>query len=74
MLQDEMLALQRLSSAYLLTGYLGFLATWILGLIDMLLHPPHVHALNTAAMRLLTALSPHYCFARGMYDVQATVA
>lgn len=37
--QDEMKALQRLNTAYFLIGYLGFLATWIMDLIDAVIHP-----------------------------------
>jgi hypothetical protein len=34
-LQDEMRALQRLNSLYFMTGYLGFLSTWIMDIIVM---------------------------------------
>lgn len=70
--QDEMKALQRLNTVYFLTGYLGFLTTWILSLIATILGRP---ALGTAADRtkaVLRVLSPHYCFAQGLYDISNT--
>ncbi|GLC42811.1 hypothetical protein PLESTM_001382200 [Pleodorina starrii] len=71
--RDEMRALQRLNTAYFLTGYLGFVATWICDLIEMLVpRSGSLHSWNTAAKWALRTASPHYCFARGMYDVQAT--
>lgn len=33
--QDEMRALQRLNSIFFMTGYLGFLSTWIMDVITM---------------------------------------
>lgn len=71
-LQDEMKALQRLNTVYFLTGYLGFLTTWILSLIAMILGRA---ALGTAADRtkaVLRLISPHYCFAQGLYDISNT--
>ncbi|GIL83990.1 hypothetical protein Vretifemale_12715 [Volvox reticuliferus] len=71
--RDEMCALQRLNTAYFLTGYLGFVTTWICDLIEMFVWPPGaLHDWNRAAKWALRTASPHYCFARGMYDVQAT--
>jgi hypothetical protein len=67
-----MKALQRLNTVYFLTGYLGFLTTWILSLIATIMGRP---ALATAANRtkaVLRVLSPHYCFAQGLYDISNT--
>ncbi|KAI8469139.1 MAG: hypothetical protein J3K34DRAFT_522412 [Monoraphidium minutum] len=69
---DEMRALQRLNSAYFLTGYLGFLATWVLDLIVRLLAPPGLAPAAAALRRGLAALSPHYNLARGLYDIHSS--
>lgn len=68
-----MRALQRLNTTYFLTGYLGFVATWMCDLILMFV--PQAASLaqwNRVVKAMLRTASPHYCFARGMYDVQAT--
>ncbi|KXZ53111.1 hypothetical protein GPECTOR_7g1001 [Gonium pectorale] len=71
--KDEMRALQRLNTAYFLSGYLGFLVTWVADLIALLIpRPAGLRAWNDAAKAALRTASPHYCFAKGMYDVQAT--
>lgn len=70
--KDEMKALQRLNTLYFLVGYLGFLATWIMDLIHAFLHPPHVHQISYHLNQLLQLISPHYCFAKGIYAVQQT--
>ena len=67
-----MKALQRLNTIYFLIGYLGFLTTWILDLIQLIVRPKGLAAWNGAAKGAMRLLSPHYCFARGVYDVQAT--
>ncbi|GFR40553.1 hypothetical protein Agub_g1128 [Astrephomene gubernaculifera] len=71
--RDEMRALQRLNTAYFLTGYLGFVATWVADLILMIVpQPGRLAAWNSSVKWALRTASPHYCFARGMYDVQNT--
>ena len=70
--QDELRALQRLSSSCFLVGYLGFTTTWLLDLLARATGRP---ALATAALRTraaLRALSPHYVLAQGVYDVAGT--
>ncbi len=67
-----MKALQRLNTLYFLIGYLGFLTTWVMDLIASIMHPQHLMDISSAVKRLLRLLSPHYCFARGVYDVQQT--
>ncbi len=67
-----MRALQRLNTLYFLTGYLGFVATWVMDLILLLARPAGLAAWNDGVKGVLRTASPHYCFARGVYDVQAT--
>jgi hypothetical protein len=67
-----MRALQRLNTAYFLTGYLGFLTTWVLGLVATILGRPALARATGRAKALLRALSPHYAFAQGLYDITAT--
>lgn len=69
---DEMKALQRLNTLYFLVGYLGFLITWILDLINALLHPAHVGSISAAVQAVLRTVSPHFCFAKAVFDVQQT--
>ncbi|KAG2483446.1 hypothetical protein HYH03_017700 [Edaphochlamys debaryana] len=73
--RDEMRALQRLNTAYFLTGYLGFVVTWIIDLIMLIVPPSALGRLGTIhawTKALLRTFSPHYCFAKGVYDVGAT--
>ena len=69
-----MKALQRLNTLYFLVGYLGFIATWVCDLIASLLHPAGLATINDQLKGLLGLVSPHYCFARGVYDVQNTAS
>lgn len=62
--QDEMKALQRINSLSLLCGYLGFLTTWILDVVYMLLHRGGVRTANLVTQRILRLLSPHFNLAR----------
>lgn len=64
-----MAALQRLNTIYFLVGYLGFLATWLLDVLYMFQHWSEVQALATALKAGLQATSPHYCLARGLYNI-----
>lgn len=57
--RDDMAALQRLNTLYFTVGYCGYLATLILDLVVMLLHPPRLQQAVQAAKALLLALSPH---------------
>lgn len=70
--RDDMAALQRLNTLYFTVGYCGYLATWILDLIVILLHPPRLQQAVQAAKALLLALSPHYCFVSGAAAVATT--
>lgn len=67
-----MKALQRLNTVYFLTGYLGFLTTWILGLIATILARPALGAAADRTKAVLRLVSPHYCFAQGLYDITNT--
>jgi hypothetical protein len=67
-----MKALQRLNTLYFLVGYLGFVATWVLDLVASIMHPPHLGDISAALQAGLRWVSPHFCFARGVYDVQNT--
>lgn len=67
-----MKALQRLNTIYFLTGYLGFLTTWILSLIATILGKPTLGAAAGRTKAVLRLLSPHYCFAQGLYDISNT--
>jgi hypothetical protein len=67
-----MKALQRLNTVYFLTGYLGFLTTWILGLIATIMGKPSLGAAADRTKAVLRLLSPHYCFAQGLYDISNT--
>jgi len=69
-----MKALQRLNNVYFITGYLGFLTTWVLGLISYLVHPPGLQQATDVMHAALSAASPHYCLAKGVYDVTQTYA
>ncbi|WIA08739.1 hypothetical protein OEZ85_008162 [Tetradesmus obliquus] len=72
MFKDEMKALQRLNTAYFLSGYLGFTTTWLLGLIARILGKQALAAATAQLKGLLRWLSPHYCFAQGLYDITST--
>ena len=74
MLQDEMRALQRLNSIFFMTGYLGFLSTWIMDIIVMFLHTQNVERVNKILKRVLQLGSPHYCMGRGIYEASAGAA
>ena len=66
-----MRALQRLNGLFFITGYLGFLATWVLDAV--LAFAPGGDGGAAAARRALGAAlgaaSPHYLLARGVYSV-----
>ncbi len=66
-----MAALQRLNTIYFLVGYLGFLATWLLDILYMFQHWSQVRALAIALKAGLQVFSPHYCLARGLYNIGA---
>jgi hypothetical protein len=72
LLQDEMKALQRLNTAYFLSGYLGFTATWLLGLIARILGKTGLAQATGQLKGLLRCVSPHFCFAQGLYDITST--
>jgi hypothetical protein len=70
--QDEMKALQRLNTAYFLSGYLGFTATWLLSLIARIMGKQPLAQATDQIKGLLRCVSPHYCFAQGLYDITST--
>jgi hypothetical protein len=67
-----MKALQRLNTAYFLSGYLGFTATWLLGLIARIMGKQALAQATAQLKGLLRCVSPHYCFAQGLYDITST--
>lgn len=67
-----MKALQRLNTAYFLTGYLGFTTTWLLSLIARIMGKDSLAHATTQVKAALRTLSPHYCFAQGLYDITNT--
>lgn len=71
-LQDEMKALQRLNTAYFLVGYLGFTTTWVLSLIARVMSKPSLSTATESVKGVLRVISPHYCFAQGLYDITNT--
>ena len=63
-MQDEMKALQWINSLLLLSGYLGFLATWILDQLYVVTHKPGLRTANRITQRVLRTLFPHFNLAR----------
>ena len=63
-LQDEMKALQWINSLLLLSGYLGFLATWILDQLYVVTHKAGLATANRITQRVLRTLFPHFNLAR----------
>ena len=63
-LQDEMKALQWINSLLLLSGYLGFLATWILDQLYVVTHKAGLATANRITQRVLRILFPHFNLAR----------
>eukprot|EP00878_Enallax_costatus_P019215 GHUV01020268.1.p1 GENE.GHUV01020268.1~~GHUV01020268.1.p1 ORF type:complete len:1409 (+),score=442.81 GHUV01020268.1:441-4229(+) len=72
MFKDEMKALQRLNTAYFLIGYLGFTATWVLSLIAKIMGKQTLAVVTGHVKAVLRVVSPHYCFAQGLYDITNT--
>lgn len=62
--QDEMKALSWINKVMLLSGYIGFLATWILDIIYALNRKSGVHLANVITQRVLRVLFPHFNLAR----------
>eukprot|EP00887_Chlorella_sp_A99_P005937 scaffold29.g5937.t1 len=69
---DEMKAMQRITTLYFCTGFLGFLSTWMLDLIYRFLHQPSVHRTSLILKGILQLLSPHFCLCQGLYEDMAT--
>lgn len=63
-MQDEMKAMQRINSLVLLSGYLGFLATWILDIVYLFTQKSGVHLANIITQRVLRIFFPHFNLAR----------
>jgi ABC-type multidrug transport system ATPase subunit len=69
---SEISALQKLSSFYFSTGFLGFLTTWILDLVVTILQPPGADTVAHVLHIVLSWFSPHYCLAKGVFDIAQT--
>lgn len=69
---SEINALQKLSSFYFSTGFLGFLTTWILNLVVTVLQPPGADTAAHVLHSVLSWFSPHYCLAKGVFDIAQT--
>jgi hypothetical protein len=67
--QDEVRVLVRSNSIFFTTGYLGFLAVWILDTIALYLPTRGVNRARAALRLVLQSLSPHFCVAQGMHKV-----
>ena len=63
-MQDEMKALQWINSLLLLSGYIGFLATWILDIVYLLTSKSGVNLANKITQRVLRVIFPHFNLAR----------
>jgi len=59
-----MRALQWINSLLLLSGYLGFLATWILDVIYLFTQKSGVRLANNITRRVLRLFFPHFNLAR----------
>ncbi|KAF6258658.1 P-loop containing nucleoside triphosphate hydrolase protein [Scenedesmus sp. NREL 46B-D3] len=70
--KDEVVALQVLSTAYLVTGFLGVAATTLLQLIGMLRNTPMLYVLSVCLKAALRLASPSYCFAQAQLDIFLT--
>lgn len=61
--------LQVLNTFYFLTGYLGFLATWIMDTIYTFVKNDTLRWWDVTVKNVARALSPHFVLARGLYDI-----
>ena len=59
-----MKALQIMNTILFLSGYLGFLASWILDMLFMFMHKPAIHKANQITQHILRTVSPHFNLAR----------
>ncbi len=59
-----MKALQWINSLLLLSGYIGFLATWILDIVYLLTSKSGVKLANKITQRVLRVVFPHFNLAR----------
>jgi hypothetical protein len=71
-LQDEMVALQALSSAYLVTGFIGVVAATMLNLLGTFRFQPLLYQLSEYLKATLRILSPSYCFTQAQLDIIMT--
>lgn len=60
---------QVLNTFYFLTGYLGFLATWIMDTIYTFVKNATLEWWDHTVKTVARALSPHFVLARGLYDI-----
>ncbi|KAL4853959.1 ATP-binding cassette sub-family A member 3 [Chlorella vulgaris] len=70
--QDEVRVLVRSNTLYFTSGYLGYLAVWILDTIAMYMPSRGVNRARNALLALFQSLSPHFCVARGMHKISNT--
>lgn len=71
-LQDEMVALQALSSAYLVTGFIGVVAATMLNLLGTFRFQPLLYQLSEYLKATLRIFSPSYCFTQAQLDIIMT--
>ncbi|WIA18353.1 hypothetical protein OEZ85_009818 [Tetradesmus obliquus] len=71
---DEMVALQVLSAAYLVTGFLGVVVTTMLQLLGMFRYQPRLYVISEYLKVVLRIASPSYCFAQAQLDIIMTYA
>lgn len=69
---DEMRALQVLNTFFFMTGYLGFLSTWIMDTIGSIVKNATLEWWNSTIKGGLMIASPHFVLARGIYDISQT--
>jgi hypothetical protein len=67
-----MVAMQVLSTTYLVTGFLGVVATTMLQLIGMFRYLPKMYVLSEYLKAALRLVSPSYCFAQAQLDIILT--
>ena len=69
-----MKALQWISSLYFLSGFLGFMATWILDVVYYVTHTAAVDTANLVTKRILRLFFPHFNLARYVLTAPISLA
>jgi hypothetical protein len=67
-----MVAMQVLSTTYLVTGFLGVVGTTMLQLIGMFRYLPKMYVLSEYLKAALRLVSPSYCFAQAQLEIILT--